>query len=125
MFSMGQRSGPARPAPARSFERSATRTRVFVVHPDPFIRHGLRNVLGAAGDVCVSAEAGTAAEAVGRVRDALAVDVVLLAVPLPDGCAAAVCADLCAGAPDVRVLALSGRADDPYVLPGHMAEAAA
>lgn len=64
--------------------------RLLLVDDHPVVRAGLRAVLGAAHGIEVVAEAGTAAEAVARVKDSSenggpAIDVVLMDLRLGDG----------------------------------------
>jgi len=58
--------------------------RVFLLDDHEVVRRGVRDLLEAEGDIAVVGEAGTAAEAVGRIL-AIAPDVVVLDVQLPDG----------------------------------------
>lgn len=86
--------------------------RLLLVDDHPVVRAGLRAVLGAAEGIEVVAEAGTAAEAVQRVRDSQhgggdvsGVDVVLMDLRLGDG------ADGVSATSDIRALE-----DPPRVL---------
>lgn len=79
--------------------------RLLLVDDHPVVRAGLRAVLGAAEGIEVAAEAGTAAEAVARVKETPAIDVVLMDLRLGDG------ADGVAATSEIRALP-----DPPRVL---------
>lgn len=72
--------------------------RLLLVDDHPVVRAGLRAVLGAADGIKVAAEAGTAAEAVARVKENTAIDVVLMDLRLGDG------ADGVAATSEIRAL---------------------
>lgn len=72
--------------------------RLLLVDDHPVVRAGLRAVLGAADGIEVAAEAGTAAEAVERVKENTAIDVVLMDLRLGDG------ADGVAATSEIRAL---------------------
>ena len=78
--------------------------RVFIVDDHAMFRTGVRAELG--GQVEVVGEAGTVAEAVGRIADTVP-DVVLLDVHMPDGGGRAVLDAVRRTHPQVRFLALS------------------
>jgi two-component system, NarL family, response regulator DevR len=85
--------------------------RVVVVDDHELVRRGLREVLTEFGDIEVVGEAGTAPEAVRRIR-ALRPDVALLDVRLPGGGGIEVCRQVRAADPGIRVLMITSY-DDP------------
>ncbi|PXY30114.1 DNA-binding response regulator [Prauserella sp. PE36] len=66
---------------------------VFLLDDHEVVRAGLRTVLEAEGDIRVTGEAGTAAEALARIPLVLP-DVAILDVRLPDGEGVTVCRDI-------------------------------
>ncbi|MBK1782838.1 response regulator [Prauserella cavernicola] len=66
---------------------------VFLLDDHEVVRAGLRTVLEAEGDIHVTGEAGTAAEALARIPEVLP-DVAILDVRLPDGEGVTVCRDI-------------------------------
>ncbi len=96
--------------------------RVFLVDDHEVVRRGVADLLGAEPDVEVVGEAGTAAEALARVP-ALAPDVVVLDVRLPDGDGVSVCRDLRATM-DVACLMLTSFDDDEALFDAILAGAA-
>jgi two-component system response regulator DevR len=85
--------------------------RVFLLDDHEVVRRGVRDLLEVDGDIVVCGEAGTAGEAVGRIL-ATSPDVALLDVSLPDGDGVAVCREVVARRPDVKVLMLTSLDDD-------------
>ena len=96
--------------------------RVFLLDDHEVVRRGLRDLLEAEGDIEVAGEAGTAAEALGRIP-AVQPDVAVLDVQLPDGNGVEVCRDIRAQLPDVRCLMLTSFADDEALFGAIMAGA--
>ncbi|MPQ97059.1 response regulator [Modestobacter sp. I12A-02628] len=85
--------------------------RVFLLDDHEVVRRGVAEVLESSGAVTVVGEARNAAEALARVP-ALAPDVAVLDVRLPDGDGVAVCRELRARLPELRVLMLTSYSDD-------------
>ncbi|WP_425957141.1 response regulator [Xylanimonas sp. McL0601] len=96
--------------------------RVFLVDDHEVVRRGVADLLGAEPDLEVVGEAGTAAEALARVP-ALAPDVVVLDVRLPDGDGVTVCRELKASM-DVACLMLTSFDDDEALFDAILAGAA-
>ncbi|MCU0309833.1 MAG: response regulator transcription factor [Acidimicrobiales bacterium] len=97
-------------------------TRVFLLDDHEIVRRGLRELLEADGDLEVVGEAGTAEEALRRVP-ALAPDVAVLDVRLPDGDGVSVCREIRSRLPSVRCLMLTSYADDEALFDAIMAGA--
>jgi DNA-binding NarL/FixJ family response regulator len=89
--------------------------RVFLVDDHEILRVGLRKLLAAEPDVEVAGEAATARAALDRVP-ALAVDVAVLDMRLPDGDGAQLCRGIKAASPATGCLMLSGYGDERAVL---------
>lgn len=79
---------------------------VLIVDDHDIVREGLRQIVSETRDIVVGGEAGTAAEAVERVRERRW-DVVVLDLNLPDRSGLEVLAQLRAIVPDIPVLILS------------------
>ena len=88
--------------------------RVFLVDDHELVRRGITALLTAEPDIEVVGEAGTAAQARGRIR-ATSPDIAVLDVRLPDGSGIDVCRDVRSDNPDVRCLILTGYDDDEAV----------
>ncbi|MEV0902229.1 response regulator transcription factor [Actinoplanes sp. NPDC049802] len=88
--------------------------RVLIVDDDDLMRAGLRAVLSSDDRITVVGEAADGRQAVALAR-ALAPDVVLMDVRMPQQDGIAATRDLSAVAPDVRVLILTTFEDDDYV----------
>ena len=86
------------------------------------VRRGVRDMLETAPDILVVGEASTAAEALATVP-ALAPDVAVLDVRLPDGDGVSVCRDLRSQLPDLACLMLTSFADDEALYDAIMAGA--
>ncbi|PZR52202.1 DNA-binding response regulator [Xylanimonas oleitrophica] len=99
-----------------------TTVRVFLVDDHEVVRRGVADLLDAEPDLEVVGEAGTATEALARVP-ALAPDVVVLDVRLPDGDGVSVCRDLKARM-DVACLMLTSFDDDEALFDAILAGAA-
>lgn len=96
--------------------------RVFLLDDHEIVRQGVRSLLEAQPDFSVVGEASTAAEARARIP-ALAPDVAVLDVRLPDGDGVTVCRDIRAQVPEVRCLMLTSFADDEALFDAIMAGA--
>jgi two-component system, NarL family, response regulator DevR len=97
--------------------------RVFLMDDHEIVRRGVREVLEAEQDIVVVGEAGTASAALARIR-ALAPDVAVLDVRLPDGDGVSVCRDIRSAMPDVACLMLTSYGDDDALFDAIMAGAA-
>jgi two-component system, NarL family, response regulator DevR len=98
-------------------------TRVFLLDDHEVVRRGIRELLEAEDDLEVVGEAGTAAEALGRIP-ATRPDVAVLDVRLPDGDGVEVCRDIRSQHPEVACVMLTSFADDDAVYAAIMAGAA-
>ena len=96
--------------------------KVFLLDDHEIVRRGLRELLEAAGDMEVVAEAGTAEEALRRVP-ATSPDVAVLDVRLPDGDGVQVCREIRSKMPQVQCLMLTSYADDEALFDAIMAGA--
>jgi DNA-binding NarL/FixJ family response regulator len=96
--------------------------RVFLVDDHEIVRRGLRELIEADDDLTVVGEAGTAAEALGRIA-ALRPDVAVLDVRLPDGDGIEVCREVRSSFPEVECVMLTSFADDEAVYAAIMAGA--
>ncbi|NKQ52092.1 response regulator transcription factor [Amycolatopsis sp. K13G38] len=97
---------------------------VFLLDDHEVVRTGLRTLLEADGDLKVSGEAGTAAEAMARIP-AVRPDVAILDVRLPDGEGVSVCRDIRALVePPPACLMLTSYSDDEALFGAIMAGAA-
>ena len=97
--------------------------RVFVLDDHEVVRTGLRDLLESTGEFTVVGEAGTAAEALGRIP-ATRPDVAVLDVRLPDGNGVEVCREIRDAHPEVHCLILTSFADDEALFDSIMAGAA-
>jgi len=97
--------------------------RVFLLDDHEVVRRGVRDLLEAEGDIEVVGEAGTAAEALGRIL-ATAPDVAVLDVQLGDGSGVEVCRDVRSARPDMACIMLTSFADDEALFQSIMAGAA-
>ncbi len=89
----------------------STPIRVLLVDDHELVRRGLSDLLAQEDDLLVCGEAATAAGAL-RLAAALAPDVVVLDVRLPDGDGVAVCRELRTSAPRTACLVLTSYDDD-------------
>jgi two-component system, NarL family, response regulator DevR len=92
-----------------------TPIRVLVVDDHELVRRGLAELLGQEADLLVCGEAATAADAL-SVCSALAPDVVVLDVRLPDGDGVSVCRELRTSAPGTACLMLTSYDDDDAMM---------
>jgi len=90
---------------------SAMPTRIFLLDDHEVVRRGLRELLEGEPDFEIVGEAGTAAEAYGRIP-ATRPDVAVLDVQLPDGNGVEVCRDIRSSHPEINCLMLTSFADD-------------
>jgi DNA-binding NarL/FixJ family response regulator len=91
--------------------------RVLIVDDHPVVRDGLRGILEGEPDLSVAGEAADGCEAVARVGDGSAVDVVLMDLRMPRMGGVEAIRRLRAVAPAVRVLVLTTYDTDADVLP--------
>jgi two-component system response regulator DevR len=98
------------------------RISVFLVDDHEIVRRGLRDLLEAEPDIEVVGEAGTAAEAPGRIH-ALDPDVAVLDVRLPDGNGVEVCREVRSLHPRTACLMLTSFTDDEALFDAIMAGA--
>ncbi|WP_306369299.1 response regulator transcription factor [Nocardiopsis sp. CC223A] len=96
--------------------------RVFLVDDHEIVRRGVGSLLDDEDGIEVVGEAGTAAQALARVP-ALAPDVVVLDVRLPDGDGVTVCREIRSLLPDTRILMLTSYSDDEALYGAVMAGA--
>jgi DNA-binding NarL/FixJ family response regulator len=99
--------------------------RVFLLDDHEIVRRGLRELLESEGegDIEIVGEAGTAAEAHGRIP-ATRPDVAILDVRLPDGDGIEVCRDIRSTHPDIACLMLTSFAEDEALFSAILAGAA-
>jgi two-component system, NarL family, response regulator DevR len=97
--------------------------RVFLVDDHEVVRSGLRALLEASGDIVVVGEAGTVAEALGRIPS-IGPHVVVLDVRLPDGSGIEVCREIRSLRKEIACLMLTSYADDEALVAAIMAGAA-
>ena len=98
-----------------SAERSDAPTRVFLLDDHEIVRRGLRELVEAEPDMVVAGEAGTVAEAMGRIPPTHP-DVAVLDVQLPDGSGIEVCRDIRSRHPEVRCIMLTSVTEDEAML---------
>jgi len=96
--------------------------RVFLLDDHEVVRRGVRDLLESASDIEVVGEASTAEEAMQRVP-AIAPDVAVLDVRLPDGNGVEVCRELRSRQPTLKCLMLTSFNDDEALLDAIMAGA--
>ena len=97
--------------------------RVFLMDDHEIVRRGLADLISLERDMEVVGEAGTAAEALGRIL-ATAPDVAVLDVQLGDGSGVEVCRDVRSARPDMACIMLTSFADDEALFQSIMAGAA-
>lgn len=102
---------------------TAAPIRVFIVDDHELVRRGIATFITTADDIEVVGEAASAAQAISRIR-AVAPDVVMLDVRLPDGSGVDVCRDLAATLPTARCIIMTAFHDDEAVLAAVIAGAA-
>jgi two-component system, NarL family, response regulator DevR len=97
--------------------------RVFLVDDHEVVRIGIRELLSASDDLEVVGEASSVTEALTRVP-AVAPDVAVLDVRLPDGNGIELCRELMSRLPDLKCLMLTSFTDDEALFDAIMAGAA-
>jgi two-component system, NarL family, response regulator DevR len=95
---------------------------VFLLDDHEIVRRGLQDLLEMEDDLTVVGEAGTADEALRRIP-AVAPDVAVLDIRLPDGDGIEVCREIRSRHPEVRCLILTSFADDEAMMSAVMAGA--
>ncbi|SFU02513.1 two component transcriptional regulator, LuxR family [Geodermatophilus amargosae] len=103
-------------------DRRTRATTVFVLDDHEVVRRGVAAVLGAAPDLTVVGEAGTAAEALARVP-ALHPDVAVIDVRLPDGDGITVGRELRSRVPGLALVVLTSYSDDEALVDAILAGA--
>jgi DNA-binding NarL/FixJ family response regulator len=88
--------------------------RLLIIDDHQLVRSGLRRLLENEADLTVEDEAGTAYDAV-RLARLHKPDVILLDVVMPGGSGLDAIPEICAAAPETRILALSMQDDPSYV----------
>ncbi|MFT4397566.1 response regulator transcription factor [Gordonia lacunae] len=96
--------------------------RVFLVDDHEIVRRGLVEILDSASDVEVVGEAATAAQALARIP-AVAPDVAVLDVRLPDGNGIELCRELLSRVDGLRCLMLTSLTDDEAMMDAILAGA--
>jgi two-component system, NarL family, response regulator DevR len=96
--------------------------RVFLLDDHEIVRRGVKELLETDGDLEVVGEAGTAAEALGRIPPTRP-DVAVLDVRLPDGDGVEVCREIRSAHPEIQCLMLTSFADDEALFQAIMAGA--
>ena len=96
--------------------------KVFLVDDHEVVRRGLVDLLSADDDLEVIGEAGSVSQALARIP-ALAPDVAVLDVRLPDGNGIELCRDLLSLLPDLRCLMLTSFTSDEAMLDAILAGA--
>ncbi len=97
--------------------------RLFLLDDHEVVRRGVRELLEAEPDMQVVGEAETAAQALARIP-AVAPDVAVLDVRLPDGDGVEICREIRSRQPDTVCLVLTSFADDDALLAAVLAGAA-
>ncbi|USX56618.1 response regulator transcription factor [Lentzea sp. HUAS12] len=97
-------------------------SRVFLVDDHEVVRAGTREVLSAADDLEVVGEAASVAEALTRVP-AVAPDVAVLDIRLPDGSGVELCRELMSRLPGLKCLMFTSCTDDEALFDAVMAGA--
>ncbi|MFO7168364.1 MAG: response regulator transcription factor [Chloroflexota bacterium] len=88
--------------------------RVVIADDHSVVRKGIRELLADEGDIAVVGEARTGQEAIDLAL-ALQPDVVVMDINMPELSGVEATRQIRAAAPQVRVLALTAYADDPYI----------
>jgi DNA-binding NarL/FixJ family response regulator len=89
----------------------ASRVRVFLVDDHEVVRHGVRSLIDASGDLEVVGEADSVETGLARVL-AVQPDVAILDVRLPDGNGVELCREIRSRMPEVKCLMLTSYSDD-------------
>ncbi|MFF5986518.1 response regulator [Prauserella flavalba] len=96
--------------------------KVFLVDDHEVVRRGITDLLEGDPEITVVGEAGTAAQALGRIP-ALRPDVAVLDVRLPDGNGIELCRELRSKLPELRCLMLTSFSDEDAMLDAILAGA--
>ena len=96
--------------------------RILIVDNHDIARKGLAMLVSRQNGLSVVAEAGTAADALKKVRESVP-DVIVMDTLLPDGSGIEVCRDICDENPNVKVLMLTSYGDQTAVVESIMAGA--
>jgi DNA-binding NarL/FixJ family response regulator len=99
------------------------RTRVFLVDDHEVVRHGVRSLIDASGDLQVVGEADSVETALSRIL-AVHPQVAVLDVRLPDGNGVELCREIRSRLPDVSCLMLTSYSDDEALFEAIIAGAA-
>jgi two-component system, NarL family, response regulator DevR len=97
-------------------------TRIFLVDDHEIVRRGVADLFEDEPDLEIVGEAATVSEALARIP-ALAVNVAVLDVRMPDGNGVELCRDLRSQLPELRCLILTSYSDDEALLNAIMAGA--
>ncbi len=98
-------------------------TRVFLVDDHEVVRHGVRSLIDASGDLQVVGEADSVETALARIL-AVHPQVAVLDVRLPDGNGVELCREIRSRLPDVSCLMLTSYSDDEALFEAIIAGAA-
>ncbi len=109
-----QRSTPAATPAAANYGKAAM-IRILIADDHAIVRAGLKQFIAGAGDLQVTGEASSGAEAIELVRNG-EFDIVLLDIRMPDGSGIDTLRRLKAMRPELSVLMLSGFAEEQYAL---------
>jgi two-component system, NarL family, response regulator DevR len=109
-------------ASTQARQTELVKTRVFLLDDHEIVRVGLTELINAEIDMEVVGEAGTAAEAVGRIG-ATTPDVAVLDYQLPDGNGVEVCREVRDQYPNIACLMLTAFSDDDALFSAIMAGA--
>ena len=102
--------------PSRSLSfRGKTAIRIILADDHQIVRQGLRMLLEAEPDMMVIAEATNGREAL-RLAQELMPDVIIMDITMPELNGIEATRQILAGAPKIKVIALSMNADSPFVL---------
>ncbi|KQV05025.1 response regulator [Leifsonia sp. Root112D2] len=102
---------------------TAATIRVFLADDHEIVRRGVAELLQAQPDIEIVGEAGTVAQARGRIL-ATKPDIAILDVRMPDGSGIDICRELHATAPHIRCLILTAYDDDEAIYSAVIAGAA-
>lgn len=89
--------------------------RILIVDDHAIVRHGLKQIVEASGEMCVVAEADSGGEALRKIRQ-ITCDVVLLDISMPDMSGIDVLKQIHAEKPQLPILILSIYSEDQYAM---------